>query len=166
MMAKTKIQKIRENLLNDKRFFQTGSRYWNNKHPIIVPIENNTDWDFVCEYSLDIEVALIKIGFVPNSKVDKNLGNYGDGETVEVLFYGSKDEVGGQVQVIFKKNVELYVKIFDSVGVMFYVNYLWKKNTPRDLIMLTLKHLYDIEAKRNERDIDIFGNDPDIGWDL
>jgi hypothetical protein len=138
MIHETKMQEL---LLNDSRFFQTGSRYWNKLDPSKVPLIETTDWDFVTEYSEERARSLMKIGFINNkSKCINDISGemYTDGSTVVVLYFGDS------IQVIMKKNVKKYNKIMATVGVDFYVNYLWKKNVPIAQIQNTMNFLYGL----------------------
>jgi hypothetical protein len=144
-------------LWGDSRFHLTGSRYWNSIDPVMIPLEDGTDVDFVTEFYPDTVQYLIELGFRPKDYGEtsepedspfmpagkRSEAEYGDGTTYTVMYYGC-------IQAIMKKDVEIYLAVQNSVGVEFYCNYLWKKNTPTDCIQMMLAHLYEVETiKRN-----------------
>lgn len=127
-------------LLKEKNIHLTGSRYWNKLYPELIPLENETDWDFVTEYCDNVAKQLLDIGFTEKNEGTHNIENYGDGTTIVVLYYNDV------IQVIMKKNVNLYLKVINTVGVDFYKNYLWKRNVDVKKIQNTLTYLYGFWA--------------------
>ena len=144
-MTKQK-EKIIEGLLEHDLFHLTGSRYWNRHSEQLVPLTPETDWDFVAEYNLEVIKKLLANGFEARSdSTGIGAASYGDGSTVCVLYY-DKD-----VQIIFKKNVSIYLEVQNTIGVEFYANYLWKKNGNSITdIQTILNSLYEITIKKIE----------------
>jgi len=131
----------------DIRFSPTGSRYWNYIDKVEVPVTFDTDYDFVAEFSEELEKEFIDKGFtyrVGNQKktiTASKDAKYRDGSTVIVLYYGS-------IQLILKKNVCIYLKVQRNIDVMFYKNYLWKKYSSIPDIQILLNTLCSIEEYR------------------
>jgi len=131
---------ILEGLFNSNKIFQTGSRYWDNLDPELIPITNETDWDFVAEYDEKLIDYLKQFGFEEN-----NLGiDESDGHTKMVLYYDKT------IQVILKKNVERYLEVQEAISPEFYKKFLWKKYTDKELISERFQLLY---KARNIRDV-------------
>jgi len=134
-------------LWNDPRFKLTGSRYWNQLNPNLITLDETTDVDFVANHDESTIRYLSSVGF--RGKMGNyieastaNIASYSDGWTTVVMYLGN-------VQVIFKNNLTLYLKVQASIGPEFYYHYLWKKNgNSTENIQAMLAYLYSIEEKR------------------
>jgi hypothetical protein len=137
-------------LWGDGRFHLTGSRFWNRKDPLEIPLSPDTDVDFVAEHDPEIISDALKIGFRPREENHALKDGYagGDGTTVDVLYFGC-------IQIILKYHVDVYLAVQNSVGVEFYKNYLWKKNSAKDNIQTVLKFLYELECQKRGISSDI-----------
>lgn len=134
-------------LSNKTRFYQTGSRKMaeaakelqssinsgSTKHLMPAEMSNvlalakvsessDADYDFVTQddRSVDVENLLEKKGFV-KARMEAYLGT----DTKAVY-------VKGDVQVIIKHDVRLYLQVFDNISVTYFANYLWK-SAPQSL---------------------------------
>ena len=81
-------------------------------------------------------------GFKPKNidsveKLKTNKEDYEREGTVIVYYFDS-------IQVILKSNLTCYLQVQNTVGVDFYVNYLWKKNRTPEQIQNTLNFLYSL----------------------
>lgn len=120
----------------------TGSRYWNELNPTLVPITDKTDYDYVAEYSKELVELLKKHGFFtinPNWS-NTSLGKqYPDAYTKVVLYYKAPNQP--EIQVILKTNVEKYIRLQKMLTPEFFVAFLWKRNQPVSFIQSLLQAL-------------------------
>ena len=126
-------------LNNDSRFTLTGSRYWNSLNKELIPLANNSDYDYVAEYSFELVEELRSIGFETRNASFSNGKNvfakqYSDADTIIVCYF--KD-----IQVILKKNVQSYVALQNILTPEFYIKYLWKRYVPISKIQEVLNLL-------------------------
>lgn len=162
MVDFNKLNALRFCKANEYIIHPTGSRYWNSINATKVPITKDTDYDFVAAFSLELAEKLRNNGFIcsghqpeqeerilaARKPIDWANPEITECETEEnylregtVLVY-----YRGPVQVILKSNLEQYLKVQATIGVDFYVNYLWKKNNPNpDKIQDTLNFLYSLQ---------------------
>lgn len=120
-------------------FYLCGSRYffrplkeneidigWHLLMDEPIPVlDESTDWDFATELTPSIEMALLDLGFVGAEVYTL------DECTSSVLEH--IDEAGNKVQISIRYNVENYHTILDTIGVNFYLDYLWKSNPEYDI---------------------------------
>jgi hypothetical protein len=120
-----------EFLDNDSRFTLTGSRYWAALSDKIA-IAPDTDWDYVTEYSEELVQELLSKGFTSKNPEWSNERSakvkwYIDATTVVVLYLGN-------IQVILKRKVHMYLELQSLISVDFYIRYLWKRHMPVSII--------------------------------
>ncbi|PHS22084.1 MAG: hypothetical protein COA84_12955, partial [Robiginitomaculum sp.] len=92
----------------------------------------NTDHDYSIQHSQATRDALLDDGFFcPKDNVkDGNIcieeKNYLPDPTFHTLFIKIKD--GQQVQVVTRKNIILFMKVWKSIDAEFWYNYIWKSS--------------------------------------
>ena len=167
---KIKTSNMIEKLIENENFHLTGSRYYipENQLP-----EWKTDWDFVTEYSDERVLRLLQLGFTEFKNGDtrnlsehqnefdvseqglnhsaanslvQNIITYPSGDTLKVLFYD-----GDMINIILKRDVHVYLDVFNNVGRQFYERFLWKKNNKCENISEILDLLHRQESIRKYR---------------
>ena len=129
-------------LNSDYEFYLGGSRWMNDVDPELVPINKDTDYDFYVTYTSKIESWLYQNGF----NETKSHSGYYDDEAVNIL---EKDNV----QVVLRKDAELYRMCFETIDPEFYANYLWKKsnNCNVGLIQPFFNQLFTLARYNHEK---------------
>lgn len=101
-------------------FYLGGSRYMHKLNPDLINICHNTDYDFYCSYSNEVCYYLESLGFVYSycGQIDNP---YLDINAVCIYEY-----LG--VQVVCRKDVELYNRMWKTIDPQFFYDFLWKSS--------------------------------------
>lgn len=114
-----------------------------NIYPGWFQISSETDYDFYATYSTEIESFLLKNEFYESSH-----GGY-ELDTEAVIIY-KKDNV----DVILRKNAEMYHRVFSSIDPDIYYHLLWKSSPDRLIdkkyIQLIFNTLFKIARTEKE----------------
>lgn len=97
-----------------------GSRHFHELDPDLIPITNETDWDYCGEYSLDAVSLLSANGFDTTTNLDHE---YTDDSARMVL---TNHNCTPQVQVVLRTNVDEYLSILNSITPEYFNEFLWK----------------------------------------
>ena len=108
-------------LVGEGVLHMSGSRYFNGKDPSLVPIDEDTDFDFYCQY-IEGETEKILERFNCRVTWGTNAAYPLDGLAVGVVELHDEP-----VQIILRSNAALYTRVQSSISVDFYRNYLWKR---------------------------------------
>lgn len=104
--------------LSDKRcFYLGGSRGMAKKYPSGICLHKESDWDFYATHSGVLQQSLIDFGF----EFTGTTKSYFDSEAVEILEMGI-------VQVVLRKDAHFYKKVWDTIPLDVYIQYLWKRS--------------------------------------
>ena len=102
-------------------------------------INDDTDFDYYATFDMKAYEFLIRNGWTHTGS-DKG---YYDSEAEEIL---EKEDH----QIVFRLDAEFYRKVFESIPVWFYVDYLWKRNPDvnRERIQPILEMLFQVHRGR------------------
>ena len=105
--------------MKDNKFYLGGSRRMAEKYGFSV--NENTDFDFYCEDTLNNVSFLIENGF---KKIEAENRNYWD----DLLIDMCKHDIF-PVEVLIRKDVYLYKKAFESISQDMFCSYIWKSSS-------------------------------------
>lgn len=108
-------------MVNNPKLFLSGSRYFNNRDPHKVPVDDSTDWDFMCQFDDVITISWLKSEGFADIEVNDH---YLDIMTCYVL---ERKDDNGKVQVSIRKNVSLVHDVFANMSVDNYCRNVWKQ---------------------------------------
>lgn len=108
-----------------KHFILTGSRRMAEKYGKIISgnISSDTDWDFCGEYTIANIKFLKKLDFKSAFTFDEQDEYDQKGGRIREVY---KHEKG--IDVILHKDLELYLKCFESIGAYDYCKHYWKSS--------------------------------------
>lgn len=99
------------------RFFQCGSRWFAEKYPDVIQINDSTDWDFYCLDSERNHKTLTDLGFFRAAGLDWIYSL----DDLAVAIYTFAD-----VQVVVRSDVARYYRTIQRIDPEFYRDFLWK----------------------------------------
>lgn len=113
----TEANKARDFLLaNPDRFFLCGSRYFTQKYPNFITVNDDTDWDFCCDDTPENRALLQKFQFFSVNQI--NMYPIDDlAVEIQCLL---------NVQVVIRSDSEKYIRVIDRIDPEFYRDFLWK----------------------------------------
>lgn len=113
-------------------------------HTPLIPIKEDTDYDYYATYTPELEEYLSRNGFDATDfvKALEDSGSYSlDDEALTIM---ERDDV----QVVLRNDAEFYRAVFDNIEPWFYKQYLWKSSgestVQRDRIQEIFNMLFDI----------------------
>lgn len=124
-------------------FYLGGSRRMSDRSSgedafVVTP---ETDWDFSCTFSKEAVQWLTDLNFEHSTTSAYDL----DTEATCIMKY--KDS-GISVDVVLRKDVKFYARVFEAIPVSFYLTHLWKSSpdlrVPRDTIGDTMNALFAV----------------------
>lgn len=118
----------------DKRFFLGGSRRM-QEFGANIALTQETDYDFYATYDAVLLCELHKLGFTRTGSDHE----YYDDEAIEIIELG-------KVQIVLRKDAQIYKECFESIHPEFYAAYLWKQNPncDRSLIQPFFNQLFKL----------------------
>lgn len=129
--GKESFEQKRDDLVKQLDLKLCGSRYFNAIDPELVPVTEYTDYDYFTQANSEKEKALEQAGFKKY-----NFSSYSlDDQVVSIWCYVSSE--GYRMQVVMRKNEDLYKKVIECIPPWFYRKYLWKSSPavcPREQI--------------------------------
>lgn len=112
------MSEIANKLLQNQNFFSSGSRRMAQKHPALIKISSKTDYDFYCANTHENIATLQSMEF---ERLECNLKNYWDNQLLDIY-------KNGNVEVLIRKDVNLYRTAFESISAYQFYRYLWKSS--------------------------------------
>jgi len=106
-----------ENELKARGFYLGGSRRMAEKYPDLIHVNQTTDFDFNAQHSDETIHVLKSLGFEQKFGSD----SYIDDQAVTFWSYGL-------VTVITRKDINTYIKAFESIRVEDYLWFHWKSS--------------------------------------
>lgn len=142
------LAEFRANPAKDK-----GNLFVRNEKDIIssmmIPIKEDTDYDYYAKYSLQFQEFLLENEFEPTDTFDEDgEAEYNpDSLCVTILQRGN-------VQIVLRTDAELYRTVFNNIDPQFYKLYLWKSSgeptVVRENIQMIMNMLFTIaQAAQN-----------------
>lgn len=103
-------------------------------------VSENTDYDYAATFSTETENWLQGLGFYKSRSQDSY-----ELDAEAVCIYKYEDNLI-KVDVILRKDVHFYAKVFEAIPVKFYREYLWKSSpvaqVPRESIANIMNALF------------------------
>mgnify|MGYP000381948285 CR=1 FL=1 len=103
-------------------------------------VSEDTDYDYAATYTTETENWLQGLGFYKSKS-----GDAYDLDAEAVCIYKYEDHLI-KVDVILRKGVRFYAKVFEAIPVKFYKDYLWKSSpslhVPRESIAPIMNALF------------------------
>lgn len=94
-----------------------GSRRMAHKYGF--DVGKDTDYDFYATYSEELVDALFEGGFGTTSTTSDHYGYGLDSEAIQIFYRDN-------VQIVLRKDAIFYERVFESIPLDIYINYLWK----------------------------------------
>lgn len=105
----------------DHKFYLGGSRRMAERDPKVIKINAlGTDYDFYITYTKEVYEFLTGIGF----RVSASSYKYLDDNAELVMYYSNGPFEN--IQVVLRKDAEVYHRMFENISPEFYRDNIWK----------------------------------------
>lgn len=106
---------------------------------MVIPINEDTDYDFYAAYSAELDAFLRANGFEPTMTFDKDCDDGYDPDDLCVMILCREN-----VQIVLRTDAELYKAVFENLTPEFYRQYLWKSSGEPTVVRSNIQMIFNV----------------------